>query len=64
MSHTLPRAEGLMPRRALKVPARGASSQFVGSTIVILSSYAVATLAMNFGKKIKEQRMGTKSLKN
>jgi len=58
----LPRAEGSVPRRALKVPVRGASSHFVGSTIVILSSYAVATLAMNCGKKIQDQRMCT--LKN
>lgn len=62
VSHTLPRPDGSIPRRALKVPARGASSHFVGSTIVILSSYAVATLAMNCGKKIQDQRMGT--LKN
>lgn len=62
VSHAFPRVEGSVPRRALKVPARGASSHFVGSTIVILSSYAVATLAMNCGKKMQDQRMGT--LKN
>lgn len=35
---------------------RGASSHFVGSTIVVLSTYAVASLTMNFGKKVQEQR--------
>ncbi|KAL7379254.1 hypothetical protein ABVT39_024925 [Epinephelus coioides] len=38
------------------VAKRGASSQFVGSTIMVLSTYAVATLTMNFGKKIQERR--------
>ncbi|RXN38797.1 hypothetical protein ROHU_000783 [Labeo rohita] len=46
-------------RRAVRVTPRGASSHFVGSTIVILSSYAVTTLAMNCGKKIQEERLKT-----
>lgn len=44
------------PRRALRVAPRGASSHFVGSSIVILSSFAVSSLAMNCGKKIQESR--------
>lgn len=39
------------------VAKRGASSQFVGSTIMVLSTYAVATLTMNFGKNIQERRL-------
>ncbi|KAL7852379.1 hypothetical protein SRHO_G00181640 [Serrasalmus rhombeus] len=50
-------AEGSLPRKVLKAAPRGASTHFVGSTIVILSSYAVATLAMNCGKKLQEQRL-------
>ncbi|RXN15374.1 hypothetical protein ROHU_028033 [Labeo rohita] len=46
-------------RRPVRVTPRGASSHFVGSTIVILSSYAVTTLAMNCGKKIQEERLKT-----
>lgn len=45
-----------LPRRALRVTPRGASSHFVGSSIVILSSFAVSTLAMNCGKKIQESK--------
>lgn len=44
------------PRRALKVTPRGAASHFVGSSIVILSSFAVFTLAMNCGKQIQESK--------
>lgn len=36
---------------------RGASSQFVGSTIMVLSTYAVATLTMNIGKNIQERKL-------
>lgn len=45
-----------LPRRALRVTPRGASSHFVGSSIMILSSFAVSTLAMNCGKKIQESK--------
>lgn len=45
-----------LPRRALRVAPRGASSHFVGSSIMILSSFAVSTLAMNCGKKIQESK--------
>jgi len=44
------------PRRAFRVLPRGGSSHFVGSSIVILSSFAVSSLAMNFGKKMQESR--------
>ena len=44
------------PRKAMRTTFRGASSHFVGSTIVILSSFAVSTLAMNMGKKFHESR--------
>ncbi|KAM3599026.1 uncharacterized protein V6R79_025788 [Siganus canaliculatus] len=37
------------------VAKRGASSQFVGSTIMVLSTYAVATVTMNIGKNIQER---------
>lgn len=51
----------VLPRRAaVKVPPappRGASSHFVGSTIVVMTGFAVATLAMNFGKNLQEQRL-------
>lgn len=43
-------------RKALRATPRGASSHFVGSSIVILSSFAVSTLAMNCGKRIQESR--------
>ncbi|RXM94204.1 hypothetical protein EOD39_18246 [Acipenser ruthenus] len=44
-------------RRAVKVTTgRGASSHFVGSSIAILSSYAVTTLAMNRAKKMSEKK--------
>lgn len=45
-----------LPRRALRAAPRGASSHFVGSSIVILSSFAVSTLAMNCGKKIQDSK--------
>ncbi|CAJ1075695.1 Hypothetical protein SMAX5B_006638 [Xyrichtys novacula] len=38
------------------VAKRGAPSQFVGSTIMVLSTYTIATLTMNFGKNIQERR--------
>lgn len=44
------------PRRVLRVTPRGASSHFVGSSIVILSSFAVSTLAMNCGKRMQESK--------
>lgn len=44
------------PRRALRSTPRGASSHFVGTSIMILSSFALSTLAMNFGKKIQASR--------
>lgn len=44
------------PRRALRITPRGASSHFVGSSIVILSSFAVSTLAMNCGKRNQEAK--------
>lgn len=43
-------------RRALRATTRGASSHFVGTSIVILSSFAVSTLAMNCGKRFQESR--------
>lgn len=43
-------------RRALRITPRGASSHFVGSSIVILSSFAVSTLAMNCGKRFQESK--------
>lgn len=46
----------VFPRRALRVSPRGASSQFVGTSIMILSSFAISTLAMNCGKKLQESR--------
>lgn len=48
-----------MPRQAVRVPVapRGASSHFVGSTIVVMTGFAVATLAMNCGKTLQEQRL-------
>ncbi|KAL1278947.1 hypothetical protein QQF64_025620 [Cirrhinus molitorella] len=52
-------SDAVYPRRPVRVTPRGASSHFVGSTIVILSSYAVATLAMNCGKKIQDERLKT-----
>lgn len=59
ISHTVSASvpDSVYPRRTMRVATRGASSHFVGSTIVILSSYAVATLAMNCGKKIQEERL-------
>jgi hypothetical protein len=45
-----------LPRRAMKVAPRGASTQFVGTSIIILSSFAVSTVAMNMGKKIVDSR--------
>ncbi|KAG7316004.1 hypothetical protein KOW79_020870 [Hemibagrus wyckioides] len=51
------RAEGLLRRKVLRVPLRGASTQFVGSTIVILSSYTAASLAMNCGKRLQGERI-------
>lgn len=51
-------AEAHSHRQGLRfVTKRGASSQFVGSTIVILSTYAVATMTMNMGKKIQERKL-------
>lgn len=51
-------ADAHLQRQGLKfVAKRGASSQFVGSTIMVLSTYAVATLTMNFGKKLQERRL-------
>lgn len=44
-------------RKGFKAATRGASSHFVGSAIVILSSYTVATLAMYCGKKIQERKL-------
>lgn len=43
-------------RRALRVTPRGVSSHFVGSSIVILSSFAVSTLAMNCGKRNQDSK--------
>ncbi|KAK9540084.1 hypothetical protein VZT92_002554 [Zoarces viviparus] len=43
-------------RRVLRTTPRGASSHFVRSSILILSSFALSTLAMNCGKKIQESR--------
>ena len=43
-------------RRVMRAGPRGASSGFVGTSIVILSSFALSTLAMNWGKKIQESR--------
>lgn len=45
--------------QTLRVPPtpRGASSHFVGSTIVVMTGFAVATLAMNCGKTLQEQRL-------
>lgn len=57
INHTVRVPDSVYPRRPMHVVPRGASSHFVGSTIVILSSYAVATLAMNCGKKIQEERL-------
>lgn len=51
------RAKEFLRRKVLKVPLRGASTQFVGSTIVILSSYTAASLAMNCGKKLQVERV-------
>lgn len=53
-------AVGVQRRGWRFVSKRGASSQFVGSTIVILSTYAVATMTMNLGKNIQEQRQRLK----
>lgn len=51
-------ADAHFQRRGLRfVAKRGASSQFVGSTIMILSTYAVTTLTMNCGKNIQERRL-------
>ena len=51
------------PRRPPpRVNQRGASSSFVGSSILILSSFAVSTLAMNFGKKIQESRKKSRTI--
>lgn len=44
------------PRRAIRVVPRGATSQFVGTSIIILSSFAVSTVAMNLGKALHESR--------
>lgn len=55
---TVEAADTQLQRRGWRfVARRGASSQFVGSTIVVLSTYAVATLTMNFGKNIQERRL-------
>lgn len=45
-----------------EVPLRGASTQFVGTTIVILSFYTAASLAMICGKKLQEERIKLKKL--
>ncbi|KAI4832292.1 hypothetical protein CesoFtcFv8_008925 [Champsocephalus esox] len=50
------------PRKAMRAKYRGASSHFVGSSIIILSSFAISSLAMNCGKKIQASRH--KSIKN
>ncbi|TNN58616.1 hypothetical protein EYF80_031236 [Liparis tanakae] len=51
-------ADTRLQRRGWRFGARrGVSSQFVGSAIAVLSTYAVATLAMNFGKSIQERRL-------
>lgn len=57
LAHTVEAADSHLHRQGWRFAARrGASSQFVGSTIVVLSTYAVATLTMNFGKKVQERR--------
>lgn len=58
IAQTVEAADAHLQRRGLKlVTRRGASSQFVGSTIMILSTYAVTTLTMNMGKNIQERRL-------
>ncbi|KAK9535574.1 hypothetical protein VZT92_007948 [Zoarces viviparus] len=55
---TVMAADAHLQRRGWRFAARrGVSSQFVGSTIMVLSTYAVATLTMNFGKNIQERRL-------
>ncbi|KAK5865987.1 hypothetical protein PBY51_020212 [Eleginops maclovinus] len=50
------------PRKTTRTKFRGASSHFVGRSIMILSSFAISTLAMNSVKKIHDSRH--KSIKN
>lgn len=58
VAQTVEAAEAQLQRRGWRLVAkRGASSQFVGSTIMILSTYAVATLTMNCGKNMQERRL-------
>lgn len=58
ITQTVEAADAHLQRRGWRfVGKRGASSQFVGSTIMVLSTYAVATLTMNFGKSIQERRL-------
>ncbi|KAG7281624.1 hypothetical protein CRUP_019136 [Coryphaenoides rupestris] len=53
----MPSNRGRFPRPALRVKWHGgASSHFVGSSILILSSFAASTLAMNCGKRIQASR--------
>lgn len=57
LAHTVEAADPHLQRQGWRFAARrGGSSHFVGSTIVVLSTYAVASLTMNFGKKVQEQR--------
>ncbi|AWP18487.1 Hypothetical protein SMAX5B_006638 [Scophthalmus maximus] len=58
IAQTAEAADAHLQRRGWRFMAkRGASSQFVTSTIMILSSYAVTTMTMNFGKNLQERRL-------